>query len=125
MRPDRHLHRIDALVYRKATALRQKMLDEQVLHHAVEVLQETESRKAPLDPDWMPAADDSMASAPLAPDAVLSLDDNQVLAEIREMYRKVPLERLRAMCATPPRGMEKIFAVLAFENGLGAWPGGP
>ena len=125
MRSHRRIHRIDAVVYRKATALRQKMLDEQMLHHAVTARQETEARKVPLDAEWLPAADDSMARAPLAPDAVLSREDNQVLAEIREMYRKVPLERLRAMCARPPRGMETIFAVLAFENGLGAWPGGP
>ena len=35
MRPDRRVHPVDAAIWRKATALRQKMLDEQLLHHAV------------------------------------------------------------------------------------------
>ena len=121
MRPDRRVDPVDAALWRKATALRQKMLDEQLLHHAVAAREQQELRNVPLEPD----AVQQVASLPLAPDAVLSRDDLQTLNEVRAMYRKLPRERLLAICRTPPRGMERIFAVLAFENNLGAWPGGP
>jgi hypothetical protein len=107
------------------------MLDEQLLHHAVAAQEEQAARKVPLDPDQLDGAGELLASAPkhqplpLAPDAVLSADDVQTLNEVRAMYRRLPRERLQAICRTPPKGMERIFAVLAFENGLGGWPGGP
>ena len=121
MRPDRHPDPIDAALWRKASALRQKMLDEQVLHHAVEAQRQRELRQLPAEPH----AVQQVADLPLAPDAILSRDELQTLAEVRAMYRLLPEDRLRRICATPPKGMEKIFAVLAFENGIGGWPGGP
>ena len=45
-------------------------------------------------------------------------EDLKALDEIRAMYRRLPPERLVAMCERPPRGMEKLFAVLALEVGL-------
>jgi hypothetical protein len=125
MRPDRHVSRLDAALWRKATALRQKMLDEQLLHHAVAAHEQREMRSVPLDADQLDGAGELLASAPLAPDAVLSADDVQTLSEVRAMYRRLPRQRLQAICKAPPKGMERIFAVLAFENGLGGWPGGP
>jgi hypothetical protein len=41
------------------------------------------------------------------------------------MYRRLPPERLIAMCKAPPKGMERLFAVLAQEIGLKAQPQGP
>ncbi len=48
----------------------------------------------------------------------LSREDLKALDEIRAMYRRLPPERLVAMCSKPPRGMAKLFAVLAMEIGL-------
>ncbi|HMU52643.1 MAG TPA: hypothetical protein PKA13_22895, partial [Geminicoccaceae bacterium] len=48
----------------------------------------------------------------------LSREDRKALDEIRAMYRRLPPERLVAICQRPPRGMEKLFAMLAGEIGL-------
>ena len=53
----------------------------------------------------------------------LSPLDLKALSEIRAMYRRLPPERLVAICKRPPRGMEKLFAVLARE--IGVEPGQP
>ena len=52
----------------------------------------------------------------------LSREDRKALDEIRAMYRRLPPERLAVICARPPRGMEKLFAVLAREAGLPEQP---
>jgi hypothetical protein len=60
------------------------------------------------------------------PDPELSPADLQALSEIRAMYRRLPPERLVSICRRPPKGMERLFAVLAKESGIGgAWPSGP
>ena len=51
----------------------------------------------------------------------LSLEDRRALDEIRAMYRRLPPERLVVICARPPRGMERLLAVLAEEMGI-RWP---
>jgi hypothetical protein len=131
MRPDRRVHRVDAAIYRKAGALRQAMLDEQLLHHAVAAQAEHERRKVPLELDELDeiearqvALAPPLTTAP-EPEPELSPEDLQALDEIRAMYRKLPPERLQNICRRPPRGMERLFAVLARENGLGSWPSGP
>ena len=56
----------------------------------------------------------------------LSPGDLEALNEIRTMYRRLPPERLVAMCRKPPRGIEKLFAVLVLEIGIRpAKPQGP
>ena len=98
-----------------------KMLDEQVLHHAVEASGQREL--------GMPAEPHAVQHWPTCarrPRAVLTRDELQTLAEIGAMYRVLPEDRLRQIsCATRQKGWKKIFAVLAFENGLGGWPSGP
>ncbi len=55
----------------------------------------------------------------------LSREDRKALDEIRAMYGRLPPERLALICARPPRGMERLFAVLAREAGLPEQPQGP
>jgi hypothetical protein len=131
MRPDRRVHRVDAAIYRKAGALRQAMLDEQLLHHAVAAQAAAERRKVPLELDELDeiearqvALAQALTTAP-EPEPELSPEDLQALDEIRAMYRKLPPDRLQNICKRPPRGMERLFAVLARENGLASWPSGP
>ena len=53
----------------------------------------------------------------------LSPLDLKALDEIRAMYRLLPPERLVSICKRPPRGMERLFAILARE--IGVEPGKP
>ena len=53
----------------------------------------------------------------------LSALDLKALDEIRAMYRLLPPERLVSICKRPPRGMEKLFAILGRE--IGVEPGQP
>jgi hypothetical protein len=63
---------------------------------------------------------------PSAAATELSPADLKALDGIRAMYQRLPPERLVAMCQAPPRGMEKLFAVLAREIGVEpAQPQGP
>ena len=78
MRPDRHPDPMDRALWRKASALRQKMLDEQVLHHAVEAERQRELRQLPAEPH---AVQQLAGLLPLAPDAILTRDELQALAE--------------------------------------------
>ena len=82
---------------------------------------ERELRQVPLEPD----AVQQVASLPLAPDAVLSRDDLQTLNEVRAMYRKLPQERLQAICRTPPRGWSGFSPCWRSRTISGRWPGGP
>jgi hypothetical protein len=146
MRPDRHLHPVDALIWRKAGSLRREVLDEQLLHHAVAEKAAAERRKVPLELEEVEAIEAGQVAAaaarmaaprpePKAPspqstaqpaEPELSPEDLQALQEIRAMYRRLPPERLAGICKRPPRGMERLFAVLAREIGIGAaWPKGP
>ena len=125
--PDRHVHPVDVMLWRKAGALRRAMLDEQVLHHVVAEQVRAERRKVPLELDEVEAiearqvAERARKTAPAQSAAYgLSAGDLQALSEIRAMYRRLPPERLAAMCSKPPKGMERLFAVLAEEIGLGS-----
>ncbi len=130
---DRFVDPIDARLYRKAGALRHDMLREEALHHAAAEREAAERRKVPLELEEVEAieaaqvaerarkaaADDRKSADGLSPGDLRALD------EIRAMYRRLPPERLVAMCNKPPRGMERLFAVLALEIGLPAKPQGP
>ena len=135
---DRWVDPIDARLYRKAGALRREMLQEQALHHAAAEQEAALRRKVPLELDEVEAIEAAQVAAhgrrqaraegaaPAKPRGNgLSRDDLKALDEIRAMYRRLPPERLVAMCSKPPRGMEKLFAVLAEEIGLPAKPQGP
>ncbi|HMU50411.1 MAG TPA: hypothetical protein PKA13_11605 [Geminicoccaceae bacterium] len=127
---DRWIDPIDARLWRKAGALRREMLHEEVLHHAVAEHEAMERRKVPLELDEVEAIEAAQvaehgrrqAKAGSKPaesqSSGLSLEDRKALDEIRAMYRRLPPERLVAMCNRPPRGMERLFAVLAEEIGL-------
>ncbi len=128
---DRFVDPIDARLYRKAGALRREMLREQALYHAVAERDAMERRKVPLELDEVEAIEarqvaehgrrQAKAEAGPSSEAAasgLSREDLKALDEIRAMYRRLPPERLVAMCKKPPRGMEKLFAVLAGEIGL-------
>ena len=131
--PDRHVHPIDAMLWRKAGALRRAMVDEAVLYHAVTARAEAERRKVPLELDEVEAIEaaqvaehgrrQARAEPAEAPASGLSREDLKALDEIRAMYRRLPPERLAAMCNRPPRGMEKLFAILGEE--IGIRPGQP
>ena len=126
--PDRHVHPVDAMLWRKAGSLRRAMLDEAVLYHAVNARAEAERRRVPLELDEVEAieaaqvAEHGRRQAKAEPAGAtasgLSREDLKALDEIRAMYRRLPPERLAAMCARPPHGMERLFAVLAEEIGL-------
>ena len=133
--PDRHVHPVDAMLWRKAGALRRAMVDEAVLHHAVAARAEAERRKVPLELDEVEAIEARqvaehgrrLASAAPGPQPAtghdLSAGDLQALREIRAMYQRLPPGRLAAMCRKPPRGMETLFAILGEE--IGMHPGQP
>ena len=142
--PDRHVDHLDARLYRTAGALRREMLREEVLYHSVAEREAADRRKVPLELHEVeaieaaqvaehgrrlarPEAEKAPQSAKAEPtDASgLSREDRKALGEIRAMYRRLPPERLAVICARPPRGMEKLFAVLAREAGLPAQPQGP
>ncbi len=139
--PDRNIDPIDARLYRAAGALRRQMLREGAIHHAVAEHEAAERRKVPLELHEVEAIEAAqvaehgrrMARAEAAPQprpepadaSGLSREDRKALDEIRAMYRRLPPERLAVICARPPRGMEKLFAVLAKEAGLPAQPQGP
>ena len=132
---DRFVDPIDARLWRKAGALRREMLHEEVLHHVAAEHEAAERRKVPLELDEVEAIEAAQVAEhgrrqakaePAEPSASgLSREDLKALDEIRAMYRRLPPERLAAMCKKPPRGMEKLFAVLALEIGLSAKPQGP
>ena len=135
---DRFVDPIDARLYRKAGALRREMLNEQALYHAVAEQEAMERRRVPMELDEVEAIEAAQvaahgrrqARADTAPageaaTSGLSREDLKALDEIHAMYRRLPPERLVAMCKKPPRGMEKLFAVLAGEIGLPAKPQGP
>ena len=127
---DRFVDPIDARLYRKAGALRRDMLREQALYHGVAEQEAMERRKVPMELDEVEAIEAAQvaehgrrlaravkaAAEPAA--AGLSREDRKALDEIRAMYRRLPPERLVAICNRPPRGMERLFAVLAEEIGL-------
>ena len=133
--PDRHVHPVDAMLWRKAGSLRRAMLDEQVLHHLAAEREATERRRLPMELDEVEAIEARqvaehgrrLAKAAPGPEPAgghgLSAGDLQALREIRAMYRRLPPERLVAICQRPPRGMERLFAVLAEE--IGIRPGQP
>ena len=134
--PDRHVDHLDARLYRAAGALRRQMLREGAIHHAVAEHEAAERRKVPLELHEVEAieaaqvaehgrrlaraeAKASKAEPTSAADTSgLSREDRKALDEIRAMYRRLPPERLAVICARPPRGMEKLFAVLAEESGI-------
>ena len=136
--PDRNIDPIDARLYRAAGALRRQMLREGAIHHAVAERDAAERRKVPLELHEVEAIEAAqvaehgrrMARAEKAPQpqtepadaSGLSREDRKALDEIRAMYRRLPPERLAVICARPPRGMEKLFAVLAREAGLPEQP---
>ena len=131
---DRFVDPIDARLWRKAGALRRDMLREEALHHAAAEQEAMERRKVPLELDEVEAIEAAQvaehgrrrARAEPATGAGLSPGDLRALSEIRAMYRRLPPERLVAMCSKPPRGMERLFAVLALEIGIRpAKPQGP
>ena len=135
---DRFVDPIDARLYRKAGALRRDMLREQALYHGVAEQEAMERRKVPMELDEVEAIEAAQVAAhgrrlaraePAAAEPAasgLSREDMKALDEIRAMYRRLPPERLVAMCKKPPRGMEKLFAVLAEEIGIRpAKPQGP
>ena len=127
---DRFVDPIDARLYRKAGALRRDMLREQALYHGVAEQEAMERRKVPMELDEVEAIEaaqvaahgrrlaraEKAAAEPAA--SGLSREDQKALDEIRAMYRRLPPERLVAICQRPPRGMERLFAVLAEEIGL-------
>ena len=142
--PDRHVDHLDARLYRAAGALRRQMLREGAIHHAVAEHEAAERRKVPLELHEVEAIEAAQVAehgrrlarqeAEKAPQPAkaepadafgLSREDRKALDEIRAMYRRLPPERLAVICARPPRGMEKLFAVLAREAGLPAEPQGP
>ena len=141
--PDRNIDPIDARLYRAAGALRRQMLCEEVIHHTVAERDAAERRKVPLELHEVEAIEAAQvaehgrrmarAEAETAPEpqpepadaSGLSREDRKALDEIRAMYRRLPPERLAVICARPPRGMEKLFAVLAREAGLPEQPQGP
>jgi hypothetical protein len=135
---DRYIDPVDARLYRAAGALRRDMLREEVIHRGVAEHEAAERRKVPLELHEVEAIEAAQvaehgrrmarqeaakapqpAKAEPASDASgLSREDRKALDEIRAMYRRLPPERLVAICRTPPRGMEKLFAVLAEEIGI-------
>ena len=140
--PDRHVDPVDARLYRAAGTLRRQMLREEAIHHAVAEREAAELRKVPLDLAEVEAIEAAQVAehgrrlaraetvsepepTPAADASGLSREDRKALDEIRAMYRRLPPERLAVICARPPRGMEKLFAVLAREAGLPAKPQGP
>ena len=141
--PDRHVDHLDARLYRTAGSLRREMLREEVLYHSVAEHEAAERRQVPLELHEVEAIEAAQvaehgrrlarAEAETAPrpqsepaDASgLSREDRKALDEIRAMYRRLPPERLAVICARPPRGMERLFAVLAKEVGLPEQPQGP
>jgi hypothetical protein len=85
----------------------------------IEEVEAIELRQVELGARLRAEEEEEAGSAPLpAGEAGLSTADSKALDEIRSMYRRLPPERLVAMCKAPPRGMEKLFAVLAREIGL-------
>ena len=140
---DRYIDPVDARLYRAAGALRRQMLCEEVIHHTVAERDAAERRKVPLELHEVEAIEAAQvaehgrrmarAEAETAPEpqpepadaSGLSREDRKALDEIRAMYRRLPPERLAVICARPPRGMEKLFAVLAREAGLPEQPQGP
>ena len=134
--PDRHVDPVDARLYRAAGTLRRQMLREEAIHHAVAEREAAELRKGPLDLAEVEAIEAAQVAehgrrlarqeaekAPVpqlepADASGLSREDRKALDEIRAMYRRLPPERLAVICARPPRGMEKLFAVLAEESGI-------
>jgi hypothetical protein len=132
---------IDARLWRKAGALRREMLHEEALHHLaaeraamalrrvpreIEEVEAIELRQVELGARLRAAAEAEAEPVPTpAGEPGLSAGDRKALDEIRAMYRRLPPGRLVAMCQAPPRGMEKLFAVLAREIGLKAQPQGP
>ena len=141
--PDRHVDHLDARLYRTAGSLRREMLREEVLYHSVAEREAADRRKVPLELHEVEAIEAAQVAehgrrlarqeaekAPVpqlepADASGLSREDRKALDEIRAMYRRLPPERLAVICARPPRGMEKLFAVLAREAGLPAQPQGP
>ena len=123
--PDRHVHPVDAMLWRKAGSLRRAMLDENLLHHVVADRAAAERRKVPLELDEVEAIEARQVAerARKAASHDLSGGDLEALSEIRAMYRRLPPERLVAMCEKPPKGMERLFAVLGEE--IGVRPGQP
>ena len=132
---DRYVDPIDARLWRKAGALRREMLREEALHHVAAEHEAAERRKVPLELDEVEAiearqvAERARKTAPSEPKPAtghgLSAGDLEALNEIRAMYRRLPPERLVAMCNKPPRGMERLFAVLGEEIGMPAKPQAP
>ena len=130
---DRFVDPIDARLWRKAGALRRDMLREEALYHAAAEHTAAERGKVPLELDEVEAieaaqvAERARKAVPAGPAAGhgLSPGDLEALNEIRAMYHRLPPERLVAMCNKPPRGMERLFAVLAAEICLPAKPQGP
>ncbi len=112
------------------------MLREQALHHAAAEHEAALRRKVPLELDEVEAIEAAQVaerarktvpseSSPAGAQG-LSPGDLQALNEIRAMYRRLPPERLAAMCKKPPRGMERLFAILGEEIGVHpAQPQGP
>ena len=142
--PDRHVDHLDARLYRTAGALRREMPREEVLYHSVAEREAADRRKVPLELHEVEAIEAAQvaehgrrlaraeaetrpqpAKAEPADASGLSREDRKALDEIRAMYRRLPPERLAVICARPPRGMEKLFAVLAKEAGLPEQPQGP
>ena len=135
--PDRHVDHLDARLDRTAGSLRREMLREEVFYHAVAERDAAERRKVPLELHEVEASEAAQvaehgrrlarqeaekapqpAKAEPADASGLSREDRKALDEIRAMYRRLPPERLAVICARPPRGMEKLFVVLAREAGL-------
>jgi hypothetical protein len=128
--PGRPVDPIDARLWRKAGALRREMLREEALHHAAAERAAMELRRVPREIEEVEAIELRQvelgarlrAAAEPAPvpacDDGLSAGDRKALGEIRSMYRRLPPERLVAMCKAPPKGMERLFAVLAREIGV-------
>ena len=125
---DRFVDPIDARLYRKAGALRRDMLREEALYHVAAEHEAALRRKVPLELDEVEAIEAVQVAehgrrqakaGPAEPSASgLSREDQKALDEIRAMYRRLPPERLVVMCSKPPRGMERLFAVLALEIGV-------
>ncbi len=141
----RYVDHLDARLYRTAGALRREMLREEMIHHGVAEREAAERRKVPLELHEVEAIEaaqvaehgrrlarqeaektpEPVKAEPASDASGLSREDLKALDEIRAMYRRLPPERLVVICKTPPRGMEKLFAVLAREIGLPEQPQGP
>ena len=96
----------------------------QVAYRRAVVAQEKEDAARAAEPK--PAAPKPKVKAPepaASSEPPLSPLDLKALGEIRAMYQLLPPERLVAMCKRPPRGMERLFAILARE--IGVEPGKP